>query len=57
MSKELSKVHPKDSKKVRLETPLKEYELRVDKYGPAAKSSLGKMLFLKDELDDGSKTE
>lgn len=53
----LKKVHPKEEKKTRFELPFKDYELRVDKYGPNTKSTLGKLLFTKDELDDGSKTE
>lgn len=47
----------KPKKVDRMEVPLKEYDLRVDKYGPGTKASLGKVLFTKEELEDGSSTE
>lgn len=55
MSKANNLVHPE--KKSRSEQPLKDYDFRVDKYGPGTKSSLGKLLFTKEELDDGTTTE
>lgn len=47
----------KPKKVDRMDLDLKEYDLRDDKYGPTAKNSLGKILFTKEELEDGTNTE